>query len=310
MLQLRRPPALRPGARIGIAAPSGPFDAATFERGVAVLRRAGFDVVLPAGFDRRAAGRLAYLAGDDDHRAATLTALFADADVNAIWCARGGYGAARILRRLDPHLVRANPKLLVGFSDITAIQTHLFATAGVPSIHGPNVTTLASTPDDELAALWRLLAGNAIGRVLAPNLSAIRRGRAAGPAVGGNLSVLASLVGTAYFPPVDGAILFLEDVSERPYRVDRMLTQLTLANVFVRVAGVVLGEFVECIDPPEKPLTDVADVLADCLSGLSCPVVARFPFGHGGAHFPIPLGTRADIDADALTVNFPEAVCG
>jgi len=285
---------VQPGDAVAIVAPSGPFPADRYERGRAVLEARGLRVreYLPP----RPQG---YLAGSDEERLAGLHAAFADPEVRAVFAARGGYGAMRLLPRLDVAALARSRKALVGFSDVTALHLALQA-AGAASVHGPVVTRLGEEPPDALDRLFSLLAGTAPpplpGRTLVP-------GVAEGPLIGGNLSVLSRLVGTRWLPALDGAILLLEDVGERPYRLDRMWTHLRLAGLLDRVAGVVLGDFTGCDDPGAG--VEARQLMASFVAELGRPAIDGFPIGHGDVHLAVPLGVRARIEDGALL--FPEA---
>ncbi len=293
---------LGPGARVAVIAPSSPFDVAAFEVGVARLRTR-YDVT----FRDDLLSKSGYFAGDDARRHAELDAALADPDVRAIVAARGGYGAARLLARLDVAAVRAARKLLVGFSDVTALHA-LWARAGVRSLHATMVCGLgADGRTDRELARWIGAAEGEIPpeiRGLQPLTRAVRR--ATGPLLGGNLAVLAALVGTPHLPPLDGAVLFLEDVGERPYRVDRMLTHLRLAGVLERVAAVVLGTFTDAA--PGRDGVTVDDAIAGCLAGLDVPVLAGVPAGHVADNLELPLGARVVVDPEAGTLTFTEGL--
>ncbi len=292
---------LAPGARIALVAPSGPFDREGLERAAERLR-ARYDVrYAPGIFERKG-----YLAGPDARRREELLAAVADPDVTGIVAARGGYGLTRIVGAVDPAVVARRRPLLAGFSDITALHA-AWARAGVRSLHGSMAARMGSDPDDRLWARWiAALEGAAPAPI--PGLRALAPGRATGALVGGNLAVLAALAGTPHAPPLDGALLFLEDTGEKPYRIDRMLTQLRDAGWLARVAGVVLGAFSEC--PPNADGVTVDDVLADLLGGLGVPVASGVPAGHLEDNLELPLGSPATLDADAGTLVVHEGVSG
>jgi muramoyltetrapeptide carboxypeptidase len=296
-----KPTALRPGDAVAVAAPAGPFDRPGFEAGLAVLA-ARYRVLLGEGIFARAR----YLAGDDGRRLDELAAALTDDGVRAVFAARGGYGAMRLLSRLAPKLAGLRPRPVVGFSDITALHAVLQA-AGWVSIHGPVVTQLGGQPPEVAERLFRLL--ESPGEP-APSLSGVSLvgGVAEGPLVGGNLSLLTRLLGTPHLPPLDGAVLLLEDVGERPYRLDRMWTHLALAGVFDRVRGLALGEFTDC----EEPGGDhgPAEVLAELAAETGLPCVGGLPIGHGPVNQPVPLGARVRLDAGAGRLEFLEPAVG
>lgn len=289
-------PRLRQGSHIRVIAPSSPFSAAELERGLGILRERYRVTHRPDLGERRG-----YLAGDDARRFVELEEALADPDVDAIVPVRGGYGATRLLRGLVPENVRAANKLLVGFSDITALHA-LWARAGLRSIHGPMVAALARAESVEVER-WMAAVEGAPPEAI-EGLRPLVGGVAEGPLLGGNLAVLAALVGTPHAPPIDGAILFLEDVGEAPYRVDRMLTTLHEAGWLARVAGVVLGSFTACT--PRDDGVTVDEVLTERLSDLCVPVVAGLEAGHRRNNLELPLGASVRIDASAGALVFLE----
>jgi muramoyltetrapeptide carboxypeptidase len=307
-----RPPALRPGATVGVCAPSGWTRPERLAVGIARLQDAGLRVVV----GRSTFARDGYLAGEDAARAADLNALIADDDVAAILCARGGYGASRLLPLLDLSPLARRPKPVVGFSDITAL--HLaWARAGVVSLDGP---VMEAGPDDEVAAanltalIARLADPGPWGPVAqppgAPALRTLVPGRARGVLRGGNLSLLAATCGTPWQLDAAGAILVLEDVDEAPYRIDRMLTQLQQAGALAGVAGVVVGELVGCEPDGGSGAAGptAAAVFARHFAALAIPCFAGLACGHGRHRLTLPFGVAAEIDADACTLAVTEPV--
>jgi muramoyltetrapeptide carboxypeptidase len=290
------PPSLRAGDRIAVVAPSGPADPASLERGCAVLGSLGLEVVVGKhALDQNPSG-LTYLAGSDAERAADLQDAWCDPRVSAVFCARGGYGAARVLDHLDwTALAGVPPKLLHGSSDITALHAAFGRRLSVPTSFGPMVSaSLIADADPE--ALDHLREGLFGPGVPVRGSHALRGGRARGVLTGGNLTLLTSLLGTAYAPePAAGRIAFLEDVSEAPYRVDRMLTQLLQAGWFEDVAGIVLGTWTGC--------GELDAVFADRLMPIGVPILAGVPVGHGPRQLTIRLGAGAELDADTLVLG-------
>jgi muramoyltetrapeptide carboxypeptidase len=280
-------PHLRPGQVIQVIAPSSPFDAADFERGVERLRTR-YDVRYdPSLLDRRG-----YLAGSDARRAAELLAALENPDVRAIVAARGGYGATRLLDRISAEHVARHPKLLAGFSDVTALHA-LWARAGLGSIHGPMVAALGRGTDAQVARWVAAVEGASPAAVT--GLHAIAGGRARGPLLGGNLAVLTALIGTPHLPPLDGCVLFLEDVGERPYRIDRMLTTWRHAGLLARPIAIALGAFTDAQPGPDG--VTVEQVLEERLGGLGIPVLAGVPAGHVEDNLELPFGAMCTIDA-------------
>jgi len=285
-------PALPPGSLIGVIAPAGPVEAERLARVPALYESFGYRCRVYPG----CALRDGYLAGPDEQRLADLHAALADREVAAIHAIRGGYGCMRILDRIDVALLRANPKLLIGYSDLTALHA-LWAREGLPTLHAPMAASdmlLPSREADRDALFDVLQGGLRRGATLAPQLLADPwrvPGRARGRLIGGNLSLVAALLGTAWAWDAAGAILFLEDVNEELYRVDRLLTQLRLAGVFEQVNGFVLGSFTEATSP--QPL------LHQMLEPLRKPLLAGWPSGHGTPNRPLPLGIEVELDADS-----------
>jgi muramoyltetrapeptide carboxypeptidase len=287
----RFPPPLAPGDCVAVVAPSGPFEPKDLWRGLAWIRaryriRASSSMLVRQG----------YLAGSDARRAAELSGAMLDPEVKAIVCARGGYGAMRILERLPWAALRAQPKWLAGFSDITAL--HVRATAmGIASVHGPNVTGLGSaTP--LVRYRWLLALEQATGTVRWEGLRVVRPGRAEGPLVGGNLALLHAMCAAGQLQLPDGAILAIEDVTEKPYRLDRMLTALSLGGHARRLAGVVLGAFSECAAGPDGVTWQ--SVVEGWAGDLGIPVVAGAPFGHQEHNEAFVLGGVVRIDGDRV----------
>jgi muramoyltetrapeptide carboxypeptidase len=295
-----RPPPLARGDVVRVVAPAGPFDPEGFGRGLAVLRdRLG----LRPRFRDDVGARDRYLAGSDERRALEWREAVADEEASAIFCARGGYGSMRILPTIDPRPLLEQPKLFVGFSDVTAIHAALNR-AGLATVHGPVVTQLGRLPEEPLEHLRALLFGGAPRpeRDAAPAAGAglagteiVRAGRATGPLLGGTLTLLSHLAGTRWFPALDGAILFIEDVGEEPYRLDRLLTHLRLAGLLDRVAGVAVGQLAGCDDAGVSGL----DVVREAVRDLGIPAAAGFEAGHEDRNFALPLGPRATLVAPA-----------
>ena len=291
---------LRAGDLIGVVAPAGPVAPEVLPAVEALYARWGYRVRLYPGC-RENTG---YLAGHDDRRLTDLHAALADDDVAALHCLRGGYGAMRLLDRIDVNLLRAHPKLLMGYSDITALHA-LWAREGLPSLHAPMPASDLVKPGreaDAAALLAMLQGGGGAGQVLAPTLEPgwPRVGGAVeGRLIGGNLSLVAALLGTPWAWDCRGAILFLEDVNEELYRVDRFLTQLRLAGVLDAVAGIVLGSFTLS----DSPARLAEQMLLPICRAAGKPLLGGWPTGHGTPNMPLPLGLRVALDATAGTIT-------
>jgi len=294
------PPPVKRGDAVRVIAPSSPFDPDALAKGLAVLSgRLG----LVPRLREDVGARRGYLAGDDARRIEEWREAVADPEARAIFCARGGYGAMRLLPEVDPAPLLERPKLLVGFSDVTALHAPLNR-AGLATLHGPVVTQLGRAPEDALAHLEALLAGSApragAWEVPAPGAGlvatrTIHPGRASGPLLGGTLAILAHLQGTPFAPRLDGAILFLEDVGEKPYQIDRYLTHLRLAGALDGIAGLAVGQLSRCDDAGIL----AADVVREAALALGVPAVEGLPAGHEDANFALPLGARATLVAPA-----------
>ncbi|MFN7764835.1 MAG: LD-carboxypeptidase [Armatimonadota bacterium] len=310
--EVLRPPALRPGDRIAIVCPAGPADdQAHLDRAAERVRSLGFEPVL----GKRALARWGYLAGTDAERAEDLNEVIRDPDVQGVFCLRGGYGAIRILPVLDYEAMRKSPKVIMGYSDITALHLAYLAQSGVVSFHGPCAES--SWTEYARGTLPVCLAAEAWGEVKNAASTEPRRtlvpGVAEGPLVGGNLTLVASMCGTPYLPSLAGAIVFLEDIGEEPYRVDRMLTQLILNGGLAEAAGIVFGNFRKRPRPGEEPPPDdptltfsMEQVHEERAKAAGVPAMAGLPFGHVADNHIMPLGVRARLDATAQTLTLLE----
>lgn len=295
------PRALRAGSHVRVIAPSGPFDRESFERGVEHLRaryRVTYrdDLHVSHGF----------FAGDDARRREELVEAIVEPGVDAIVAARGGWGALRCAHDIDPALIAANPRLLVGFSDITTLHA-LWARAHVRSVHGAMVGALGRSAQPLVERWIRCVEGECAGSF--EGLQVVSRGHgegvAEGPLVGGNVAVLAAMAGTGCLPSTQDAIVFLEDVGEAPYRLDRALTQLRLAGYFTGARAVLLGQFTECAARTDG--VSVHDVLAERLGDLGIPVLSGVPAGHVDDNAELPFGSPTRIDACRGSVSFLES---
>ena len=286
---------LLPGDTIGIAAPASPFDKSRFEFGVRFLEDQGFRLHIPeAIFDRNG-----YLAGSDARRARLINELYADNSIQAVWCARGGYGALRILPLLDYTLIRAHPKPFVGSSDITALLAVLSERCEMPVFHGPMIVSFADADGASCQAAIEIFKMSGVWEIKAEPVYVIQPGQGSGPVAGGNLTTLNHLMGTPFEPDFSGKLLFIEDIGEAPYRIDRMLTQLKLAGKLSRIQGVILGSFTDCGTPEE-----IYAIAAEIFSDLSIPVLGGMPAGHGPGNMMLPIGAEATLDAESGTLTY------
>jgi len=276
---------LGPGSAIALVAPSSPFDADSYEKGVRILRSAGYEVVPGKNIFKKDG----YLAGKDVERLQDLTEAALDPKIEAIICIRGGYGSGRLLPRIPFSTFRLNPKLFIGHSDITFLHLGLMSRAGWTTFHGPNLIGMSEAPDSVL----EVLSGKASYQwVLEPG-QVLRPGVAEGRVLGGNLSCLAHLVGTPYMPDMTGALLLIEDCGEALYRLDRMMNHLKLAGILPSIGAILLGEFTSCAEN-----NDICRMVMDHVSEYDFPVVHGLPFGHGSRNEVIPFGAPFVLDTN------------
>ncbi|WP_091089927.1 S66 peptidase family protein [Micromonospora nigra] len=289
-----------------LVSPSGPTRPERVARGIELITGWGLRPV-PAP---NAYARQGYLAGGDALRAADLNAAFADPQVRGVICTRGGYGAQRVVDAIDMAAVHRDPKVVAGFSDITALQFALWRGARLATVHGPGAVWLDErTPPRSAESLRAALTTTRPVTVVADPFEETHPvrvpGRATGPLLGGNLCLVVASLGTPDMPDLTGAVLLLEDVQEPPYKIDRMLTQLRRAGVLDGLAGVAVGQFTDCADGWD---VGVVDVLADRLGDLGVPVLGGLPIGHGVGQLTVPVGTDATLDATAGTLTVCPAV--
>jgi len=291
----RHPAALRPGDRVALVSPSGPSAPERIARGVELLRSWGLDVEVPTP----ARSGNGYLDGSDEQRLAQLNRALRDPEIRAVLCTRGGYGAQRIVDALDFAAVRSDPKLFVGFSDVTALHLALWRGARLATVHAPGLAwDDRRTPRASADALRSaLFTADPVRLTPDPTIPthALRTGAGTvtGRLLGGNLTLLAASAGTPDAPDLHGALLLVEDVAEAPYRVDRMLTQLLRAGTLDGLVGVLVGDFTGCTAPTGP---DVVAVLGERLGRLGVPVVGGYPLGHGPGQLAVPLGTAATLE--------------
>ncbi|MDA8142346.1 MAG: LD-carboxypeptidase [Desulfobacteraceae bacterium] len=283
-----KPPRLKPGATIGIVAPASPFNTEFFEQGVTVLETMGYHVRLADGLF----AAQGYLAGPDTQRATQIHAMFQDDSVDAVMCARGGFGCTHLLPLLDFELIRLNPKPFIGFSDITILHQAFFLRTGLVTFHGPLVCTLRNSDEVSRDSWQQALTHDQPLCFQTQASQSIRSGRAEGMLVGGNLSNLCHLVGTPFSVNYRDCILFIEDTGEALYRIDRMLTQMWMAGCLDGVVGVVLGNFENC--GSEEGLRDLIGA-----QFKNIPIAAGLMAGHGEPNLTLPLGLPALLDANA-----------
>jgi muramoyltetrapeptide carboxypeptidase len=306
-----KPARLAAGDRVALVNPAtAAFEREEIEIATESLELMGLEVVHGDNyFNRRG-----YFAGSDEERAADIMRFFEDSKVKALW-ARGGWGSARVLPHLDYEVIRRNPKVLIGFSDVTALLLAIHARTGLVTFHGPfpRRQLIADTQRELLfdAASPRLATptepeGDALVQ-LEGRIRTIRSGKARGRLIGGNLTVLSAIVGSGYLPDFDGAILFLEDLNEAVYRVDRMITQLSLAGILERVSAVVFGHCSRCPASTDFGSLTMEEVLEDHFADLGVPAFSGALIGHIKNQFTLPLGIEAEVDADTGVIQLLEA---
>ncbi len=296
-----KPAQLQSGATVGLITPASPVaDKEKIRKSIDYLVEQGYKVKTGQNVGEVSG----YLAGSDEQRVNDIHALFSDPEVKAIFCLRGGYGSGRMLDRVDYSLIRNNPKIFIGYSDITALHSAFFSKCGLVTFSGPMpaVDFQSESPSFTTTEFWKLVQTRDYWKEFrlpeSANLTFLTEGTAEGTLLGGNLTLINSLLGTAYLPDLRGSILFIEDIGEPPYRIDRMLNQLKLANVLSKLQGVILGDFSECIEPePEKPTLSLQEVFANYFGDLSVPVLAGFPHGHIKLFSTLPLGIKVRISS-------------
>ncbi len=304
-----KPARLKTGDKIAIVAPASYISEEELQDSIRNLHQLGFET----SYSEKILLQKGYFAGSDKERANDLMEKFSDKSVNGIMCARGGYGGARILPLLDYHIIRANPKVLIGYSDVTALLYGIYKEAGLITFHGPVGT---STFNDFSVENFKRVLMDPKPREVFTNsnsgvdeniygVSTLVKGKGRGRLVGGNLSIMVSVIGTPYDVNYHNKIVFIEEVGEEPYRIDRMLTQLIEAGKFKKASGIMMGIFKNCEqkndDPSFRKSFTLMEVLKDRLSGLKIPVVYGMSFGHVNDKFTIPFGALAELDADNQT---------
>jgi muramoyltetrapeptide carboxypeptidase len=289
---------LKKGDTIGIIAPAGPVrNENDFRAGLQILTELGFNPRYRSDILRQHG----YLAGTDQERLAEMHELWRDPEVKAILAVRGGYGCLRLLPDLDFALIRQQPKMLIGFSDLTALLLAIQQRTGLITFHGPMLTTLPRSDRDSQEAFFNQLTGQPRPEIKIKNLEILQSGQAQGRLLPGNLTSLAHLLGTPFEPDWNNTILVLEDIGEAPYRIDRLLTHLWAAGRLEQISGLILGDFDQCGEQEaiwERALT--------LLAHRSIPIWANFPCGHGSRNQILPVGAKAQMDSSSGRILFPQ----
>lgn len=312
-MRVVKPKKLNKGDIIGIISPaSSPDESVRIEQGVRYLEKLGYKVKVGKNVGKTHG----YLAGSDDERLEDFHSMFKDKDVKAIFCVRGGYGAFRLLDKIDYKLIKQNPKIFAGYSEITALQNAIFTKTGLVTFAGPMVAVDFWNEVNPYTTeyFWEVLTNNKkIGRIELPEeytngLPNLNKGIALGRIIGGNLAVFTALLGTEYFPPMKDKILMIEDINEKPYKIDRLLNQLRLAKIFKQIKGVILGRFVECYEPdPNTKTLSLGEVIEHYIGSLKIPILYTFPHGHIKELVTIPFGISVKMNATKGFVEFTES---
>lgn len=302
-----KPPALKPGDTIAISSPAGAvWDESSITRFASIIESLGFKVKLGQTLKEK----WGYLAGSDELRAKELNTFFADKEVKAIFCQKGGWGCARLLDKLDYQLIKKNPKVIMGFSDITSLLIAIYSKTGVVTFHGP--VGNSGWNDFSVDYIKRVLMKKEAVQFVYPEKDddkpyTLNSGKAKGRLMGGNLAVLTGIIGSAYLPHWKNKILFLEDVEEEPYEIDRMLTQLKLAGVLSQISGFVFGKCSKCVaEEPFKAFT-LKEVLEQHIKPLGIPAFYGAMIGHIENKYTVPLGVEAEVDADTFEIKLLES---
>jgi muramoyltetrapeptide carboxypeptidase len=297
MSAMRFPPPLSPGSRVALVAPSGPLrDETDLQNALNNVRALGCEPVV----GEHVLARDGYLAGTDALRLADLNRFAADDTIDAVWCIRGGYGTMRLLDEIDYDAWCRRPRALIGFSDITALHAAIGKRAELVTFHGPTAR-VELTPFTRASFEAAVLSAEPIV-IQTPAMTTLRGGRARGQIAGGNLALVAALMGTPYELDLDGMILVLEDVGESVYRIDRMLTQLRLGGALTRVAAIAFGHFTEIPEEAANADRPLERLLGEIAAQCGVPCVANFPIGHVADQHTIPLGAVGELDADTRTL--------
>ena len=310
-MKYHKPKKIKRGDLIGLISPASPPPSPNMiESGVKYIESLGYKTTLAKNVNKVRG----YLAGTDEERVEDIHQMFSDKNVKAIFSLRGGYGAFRLLDKIDYKLIKNNPKIFVGFSEITALQMAFLSKTKLISFAGPMVlpnfsAEVSSFTEDNF---WKIITSSKIKSTVNIEIfnesSLTNSVKVIGKVVGGNLAVLSAMIGTDYLPNFKNKILLLEEISEPPYKIDRMLNQLRLHNIFNEVKGIILGDFIDCIEQDKNKNTmELTDVLSDYFESLSIPVIKSFPFGHSKNIVTLPIGCKIEINLKKGIIEFSEA---
>jgi len=290
------PSPIQKGDTIGLVAPAGIWDEELFRQGIRILSDFGFKVKFPRNFARREK----YLAGSDAYRTEIFHDMWRDPEVAAILAVRGGYGCLRILSDIDYDLIKAHPKPFIGFSDITALLNAIFAKTGLVTFHGPMLTTLGKSNRQSISSFFHTLTHGSCPPLKSKSLEILKPGNCRGTLIGGNLTTLNHLVSTPYEVSWQNKIIFLEDIGEAPYRIDRLLTHLVMADRFQGITGLLLGSFTDCGD-----VELIWERVMELFQDENFPIWVNCPFGHDQENMMLPFGGEATITNYELIIAPP-----
>ena len=293
------------GSTIGVVAPAWIAQQEPLHKGISYLEKRGYKVKLGRYLDKK----YGYFAGTDIERSADIQMMFADPEVSLIFCTRGGSGGLRLLDHLDFNIIGKNPKPLVGYSDVTTLQLALWKKCGLPSFSGPMVAVEMGKGIDPFTEkqFWGLLRNRRPEYLYTfknTTVEVFRNGKATGTLLGGCLSLVSHLLGTPYSPDYSGAVLFLEDIGEKPYRIDRYLAHLKQAGVFDQINALILGDFIDCESEKNERSFTVSEIFHDYFNDALFPVVQNFPYGHGDIKMTMPIGVSATLDTVRKQIKF------
>ncbi|WP_303740649.1 S66 peptidase family protein [Lutispora saccharofermentans] len=304
-----KPKPLKKGDTIGLIAPSSPVGRSKAQACIDWVIAMGYRVK----WGESIFGERGYLSGSDELRAYDINSMFGDKEVDAVFCIRGGYGSMRLLDKLDYELIRNNPKIFIGFSDITALHTAFYQKTDLITFHGPMVAGYAKKNLDSLSRDYMdraLMKAEPLGEIINPPdipIKAYNGGCASGKLVGGNLSLLADTMGTPYEIDTKGKILLIEEVEERPYKIDRMLLQLKLGGKFKDAAGIVIGDWAGCVPEEGKESLAIEEIIEDIVVPCGKPILSGYKIGHCTPNITVPIGAEACIDCSDIRFAITEA---
>ncbi|MBU8911054.1 MAG: LD-carboxypeptidase [Desulfobacterales bacterium] len=291
---MEAPGPLKFGSVLGLCAPSAHFDTEKLNMGIHVLKNLGFEIKVPEEIFKKKR----YLAGNDMVRANVINQLFSDPDIDGIICARGGFGAMRILEHLNWNIIKQNPKPFIGFSDNTAILLSIIDKTGGLVIHGPNVVSFASASQQTIDSFYNTLMGS-FDKIEVINGQVIKSGKCTGVLKGGNIATISHLLGTRFQPDFKNSVLFLEDIGEPAYKIDRMLTQMKMAGLFNAIKGVITGIFKNCDNDDY-----IEEILSEIFEEYNIPVLSGFDSGHGKVNLSLRMGVDIKMDTKPAVIQW------